>query len=227
MIPRQLLLQRPPCPRPGRHFPRKARTPLSSGGARTPSATRPPVPDGGSPSRTGGPRAPGPRCCGRTAWRQQGESGHAVPPARSLLPFPCSSLTRVPPYGGCDSPASDKVREELSSDWFLHFSGVGLFIYLFILSLSSLPLSSLVLCSNSIIPELVVRGRHQSIKLMIQLDASTNLFIYLFVTSELSLFGSLGIRPFGEEDLSALNGRDGSLKLLCRFEKGTDSFKCL
>lgn len=84
------------------------------------------------------------------------------------------------------------MREELSSDWFLHFSGVGLFIYLFILSLSSLPLSSLVLCSNSIIPELVVQGRHQSIKLMIRLDASTNLFIYLFVTSELSLFGSLG-----------------------------------
>lgn len=67
---------------------------------------------------------------------------------------------------------------------FLHYSEFCIFIF----SLSSVPLNSLVLCSNSLIPELVIQGKHQSSKLIIRLDASEDLFIYLSVTSELSLF---------------------------------------
>lgn len=117
--------------------------------------------------------------------------GHAVPPARGPLPSRCSSL---PPGGGCNSPACGKVCKELRSSWFLHFSRVGLFVYLFTFSLSPLPLSNLVLCCNSVVPELGVRGKHQSIKLMIRPDASTSLFIYLFDASDLSLSGSLVIQ---------------------------------
>lgn len=64
--------------------------------------------------------------------------------------------------------------------------------YLLICSLSSLPPSGLVLCSNSLIPELVIQGKHQSSELIIRLDAGADLLIYLFATSELSLFVSVG-----------------------------------
>lgn len=62
--------------------------------------------------------------------------------------------------------------------------------YLFIFSLSCLPLGSLGLCSNLLIPELAVQERHRSSELVVLLDAGAHLFIYLFATCDLNLFGS-------------------------------------
>jgi len=49
-----------------------------------------------------------------------------------------------------------------------------------------------MLCSNSLILESVIQGKHPSSILTIGLDAGVGLFVYLFGTSGLSLFGSVG-----------------------------------